>query len=271
MKTSYPDYLWIGVTNARGQVVVATDPVTVGRGYGAESWVQAVRNGQAAHVGDVEPYSAVGGEDSIAFTAPITGLHGQFLGVVTTRVGIPALENLLTQTLLSFHAQEGFIGAMEYQFLTNKGVAFIDSDLLHKGNVNLKHLGLPSALLSERSLSGYVEEDHMRRHVQVVTGYARTQGLRDFEGMHWTVVVRKDRRDVLAPIREFLWNLGLAGGAVVVPTFGLLLWSMRRVQKEHVRALQSEVSLRESEAHTRRIVETALDAFIGMDAGGIIT
>src|SRR6185295_1273362 len=71
MKTSYQDYLWIGVTNARGQVVVATDPVTVGRGYGAESWFQTVRNGQAVHVGDVEPYSAVGGEDSIAFTAPI--------------------------------------------------------------------------------------------------------------------------------------------------------------------------------------------------------
>ena len=278
MKTSYPDYLWIGVTNARGQVVVATDPVTVGRGYGAESWFQAVRNGQAVHVGDVEPYSAVGGEDSIAFTAPITGLHGQFLGVVTTRVGIPALENLLTQTLLSFRAQEGFIGAMEYQFLTNKGVAFIDSDLSHKGNVNLKQLGLPSALMSDVSLSGYVEEEHQHRHVPVITGYARTQGLGDFEGMHWTVLMRMDRHDVLTPIREVLWNLGLAGSAVVVPTFGLLLWTVKRVRREYLlaqqeraHAMEAEVWLRASEAHTRDIVEMALDAFIGMNAAGVIT
>jgi len=277
MKTSHQDYLWIGVTNARGQVVVATDPVTVGRGYGTESWFQAVRNGQAVHVGDVEPYSAVGGEDSIAFTAPITGLHGQFLGVVTTRVGIPALENRMTQTLLSFREQVGFIGAMEYQFLTDKGVAFIDSDLSHKGHVNLKQLGLPSALLSDRFPYGYIEEEHQRRHVPVITGYAKTQGYGDFEGMHWTVLMRMDRHDVLTPIREVLWNLGLAGGAVVAPIFGLLVWTVKRVRREYLLAQQerahareAEASLRASEAHTRRIVEMALDGFIGMDAAGVI-
>ncbi|MCX5727501.1 MAG: PAS domain-containing sensor histidine kinase [Nitrospirae bacterium] len=90
--------------------------------------------------------------------------------------------------------------------------------------------------------------------------------------------MRMDRRDVLAPIREVLWNLGLAGAAVVVPTFGLLLWTVRRVRREYRHAQQeralardAEASLRKSEAHTRRIVETALDAFIGMDAAGVIT
>ena len=29
IKTTYSDYLWLGVTDARGQVVVATDPITV--------------------------------------------------------------------------------------------------------------------------------------------------------------------------------------------------------------------------------------------------
>jgi len=49
MKTAYPDYLWIGATNERGQIVVATDPATVGRDYSAHSWFQAVSNGQAVH------------------------------------------------------------------------------------------------------------------------------------------------------------------------------------------------------------------------------
>ena len=278
MKTSYPDYLWIGVTNERGQIVVATDPATVGLDYSAQPWFQAVRNRRAVHVGDVTPYEAAGGVDAVAFTAPITGPRGEFLGVVTTQVGIPALENILTRTLLAYQQQEGVLGAMEYQFLTDKGVAFIDSDLGHKGNVNLKQLGLPSALVSERSLPGYVEEEHMRRHVPVITGYAITQGLGDFEGLHWTVLMRMDRRDVLAPIREVLWNLGLAGTAVVVPTFGLLLWTVRRVRREHLHAQResmlarkADASLRESEAHSRRIVETALDGFIGMDAAGVIT
>jgi PAS domain S-box-containing protein len=278
VKTAYPDYLWIGATDERGQIVVATDQATLGRDYSAEPWFQAVRNGQGIHMGDVEPFAVMGGPDAIAVTAPITGPRGEFLGVVTTRVGIPGLENVMTRTLLAFRQREGFWGALEYQFLTEEGVAFIDSDLEHKGHVNLKQLRLPSALLSEASsLSGYAEEEHLRRHVPVITGYAKSLAHNEFEGMRWTVLMRMDRRDVLAPIREVLWNLGLAGGAVVVPTFGLLVWTVTRVRREYRHAQQeralakdAEASLRKSEAHTRRIVELALDGFIGMDAAGVI-
>ncbi len=278
VKTAYSDYLWIGATNERGQIVVATDPATLGRDYSAEPWFKAVRNGQGVHMGDVEPFAVMGGPDAIAVTAPIVGPRGEFLGVVTTRVGIPGLEDVMTRTLLAFRQREGFWGALEYQFLTEQGIAFIDSDLDHKGLVNLKQLGLPSVRLSEGSLFGYIEEEHLRRHVRVITGYAKTLAHgRGFEGMHWTVLMRMDRRDVLAPIREVLWNLGLAGGAVAVPTFGLLVWTVTRVRKEyrhaqHERALarDAEASLRKSEAHTRRIVELALDGFIGIDAAGVI-
>lgn len=278
VKTAYPDYLWIGATNARGEIVIATDPATVGRNYSAEPWFQAVRNGQAVHLGDVEPFAVMGGPDAIAVTAPITGPRGEFLGVVTTRVGISGLENVMTGTLLAFRQRRGFWGALEYQFLTEEGVAFIDSDLHHKGHVNLKQLGLPSALLSESSPSSYVEEEHKRRHVPVITGYAKTRAHGGFDGMRWTVLMRMDRSDVLAPIREVLWNLGLAGGAVVIPTFAFLVWTVTRVRREYRRAQQeralareAEASLRKSEAHTRRIVEMALDGFIGMDAAGVIT
>ena len=278
MKILHPDYLWIGATNARGQIVLATDSATVGRDYSAEPWFQAVRNGRAVHVGDVEPFAATGGVDTVAFTAPIIGPRGDFLGVVTTRVGVPALEHVLTETLQAFQHQMRMGGSLEYQFLTEKGVAFIDSDLAHKGNVNLKQLGLPSALLSEGSLFGYVEEEHLRRHVSVITGYARTQGRGGFEGLHWTVLMRMDRSSVLAPIRTILWSIALAGGVILVPTFGLLVWTAQRVRKEHqlaqeenVRVREAEASLRESEAHARCIVETSLDAFIGLDAAGVIT
>ena len=90
--------------------------------------------------------------------------------------------------------------------------------------------------------------------------------------------MRMDRHDVLTPIREVLWKLGLAGSVVVVPTFGLLVWTVKRVQREYrhaqqerALAMEAEASLRKSEAHTRRIVEMALDGFIGMDADGLIT
>jgi len=92
------------------------------------------------------------------------------------------------------------------------------------------------------------------------------------------VLMRMDRHDVLTPIREVLWNLGLVGAAVMVPIFGLLLWTVKRVQREyllaqqgHAHAREAQEWLRASEAHTRNIVEMALDGFIGMNAAGVIT
>jgi two-component system, cell cycle sensor histidine kinase and response regulator CckA len=278
LKTLYPDYVWIGATDVRGRIVVATNPATVGRDYSAHPSFQAVQNGRAVHIGDVEPFAEMGGVDAVAYTASITGPNGDFLGAVTTRVGIPALEKIMTGTLQAFQHRKGSWGTLEYQFLTHNGVAFIDSDHEHSGRMNLKQLGLPSALASEGSQSSYIEEVHLRRHVPVITGYARTHGHREFEGLGWTVLMRMDRRDVLAPVHELLWTIGLAGAAVGMPTFGLLLWTVTRVRREYLlaqqeqtRAKEAEGLLRESEGHTRRIVETALDAFIGMDAAGVIT
>jgi len=277
MMKTYPDYLWIGVTNVRGQVVVATDPATVGLDDSAKPWFQTVRNRPGVYVGDVEPFQVLGGRNAIAFASAITGSRGEFLGSVVILEGLQGLENLLARTISSSGDHKKFEGVLEYQFLTRNGTVFIDSTLQLKDNVNLKQMGLPSALLSERSLSGYIEEEHLRRHTPVITGYARTQGIGDFEGMQWTVLLRMDQQDVLAPIRKVLWTLGLTGSAVVIPTFILLLWAMKCVRKSHRHAqMESKLSrdtaalLRESEARTRVIVETALDAIIVMNAAGVI-
>jgi PAS domain S-box-containing protein len=45
----------------------------------------------------------------------------------------------------------------------------------------------------------------------------------------------------------------------------------RHAQQERALARDAEASLRKSETHTRRIIEMALDGFIGMDAAGVIT
>ncbi|MDE3034408.1 MAG: PAS domain S-box protein [Nitrospirota bacterium] len=271
-------YLWLGVTDAEGRIIASSDASSVGQDYGREVWFEAVRRTRAVHVGDVEPYEAGGGVDSVAFTAPIVGPQGEFLGVVTTRIGLPAIEEQVTRTVRMFEQQEGFIGTIEYQFLTDDGRVFIDSDLEHKGLVNLKRMGLPSALLSDRAQPGYVEEDHLRRHVPVVTGYARTNRGEGGGGLQWTVLLRMDRSNIVAPIQTVLWKLGLAGAIVMAPLLGFLLWSAGRLRAEWVqaelestRAKAAEEALRESETRTRVIVETALDAVVVMASDGRIT
>jgi PAS domain S-box-containing protein len=273
-----PMYLWLGVTDQRGRVVAATDPQTIGQDMGKSVWFRAVRGGREVHVGDVEPYEAAGGVDSVAFTAPIIGMRGEFLGVVTTRVGLPVLEDIVTKTVHDIQVTSSFLGTMEYQFMTRTGDVFIDSDLTHKGNVNLARLALPSALISESAPPGYVEETHKRRHVPVVTGYAFTRGTGEFPGLHWRVLVRMDRSDILMPIHDVVWKLGVAGLVVWMPMFVLLYWATGRLRKEYAQAQQesaharaAEATLREGEQQTRAIVETALDAVIGMNEQGRIS
>ena len=250
MKKSYPVYLWLGVTDARGVVVAATNPRTVGQDHADEPWFRVAQSG-AVHVGDVEPYEVAGGVDSVAFTAPMLGPKGEFLGVVTTRVGLPPLEDVVMRTVQAFRTREGFLGTVEYQFLTNTGAAFVDSDLAHKGNVNLRKMGLPSAKLSESAEPGYIEERHLRRSVSVVTGYARTLGYGEFEALKWGVLVRVDRDDILAPIRSVLLRLVLAGAVVWAPMFAVLLWATGRLRKEWVQARQESNRARAAELTLR--------------------
>ncbi len=277
-KAHSPVYLWLGVTDADGRVVAATEQEVLGLDLGRKPWFQIARDTRNVHVGDVGLYEGIKGYDAVAFTAPIFGQRGEFLGVVTTRVCMPNLEDMLTQTIHAIETRDPVMGKIEYEFITHDGTAFIDSDLEHKGNVNLKKMGLTSALLSESREPGYVEEEHLRRRVPVVTGYAQGSGYGEFKGLKWGVLIRRDRSSILGPVREVLRNIGLAGAAVWGPMLGALLWATRRLRKgwvetqwESTRAKAAEAAHRQSEERTRAIIETALDAVIGMDAKGVIT
>ncbi len=279
MKKAYaPIYLWLGVTDAEGKIIAATDRTSVGLNERRSAWFHTVHEERATYVGDADPFEGAGGVEAVSFAAPIISPRGEFLGTVTTRVGIPVLEDVVTRTIHALQTREEFLGATEYQFLTKEGDAFIDSDLLHKGNVNLKELGLPSARQAESSPPGWVAEEHLRRRVPVVTGYAQTQGYAEFRGLQWTVLVRRDKSDITAPIWDVVAKWGAAGLIVWGPMFVVLLWATQRLryewvqaQQESARARAAEGSRRESEEQTRSIVDTALNAVIAMDATGCIT
>ena len=280
MKKEYsPVYLSLAVLDVQGTVVAATQPSLVGRDYSRAASFSAARATRRLDIADIAVQeTAESGVDMVAFTAPILDSQGTFLGVVTSQVGVPFLEEITTKTIRSLESRPGAGGRVEYQMLTRQGRAFIDSDLPHKGGINLKELGLPSVLLSEAGVPGFIEEEHLRRHVQVVTGYAQTRGFGEFAGLGWSVLVRMERQAILAPIHAFLWKVGLAGGVVWIPMLGLLFWATARLRAEHRQAQQesawakaAEAALLQSQERNRAIVDTALDGVITIDSIGIVT
>lgn len=244
VRTAYaPMYHWLGVTNQQGVMIAATESSLIGQDYSQSAWFRSAHETRQAVVGDVGSHEADQGIETVAFTVPILDAEGTFLGVVTTRVAVPVLEDVTTRTIRSLQRREGFGGAIEYQMLAKSGEVFVDSKVPLQEKINLLELGLPSVQLSQAGEPGYVIEEHLRRHVQVVTGYAVTKGYGEFPGLGWTVLVRIDRDAILAPIRSVvLWKVGGAALVIWFPLLALLLWSTVRLRAEY-RQAQQELSL----------------------------
>ena len=278
MRTTYiPAYQSLAVTDVQGTVVAATEPSLVGRDYSRTASFIAARATRRLDITDVAGLEAESGGDTIMFTAPILDTESTFQGVVTSWVRVPFMEEVTARTVRSLEARPGMGGRVEYQMLTKQGKVFVDSYLPHERGINLNELGLPSARLSATGASGFIEEEHMHRHVQVVSGYAQTKGFEGFSGLDWSILVRMDRADVLAPIHTYFWKVGIAGGVIWISIMGLLLWATTRLRTEYRQARQesawakaAEAALLQSQERNRAIVDTALDGVITIDSTGLV-
>jgi len=276
-RAHHSSYLWLGVVNAQGRIVAATDPASVGKDRSDREWFTSVRDHGGIHVRDARPSEDSGGVMAVAFTAPLRGPRGEFIGAVTSRVGLPALEDVFAWTVRAFKVQAGGSENIEYQFLARDGDVLADSLLHQEGTLNLRQLGLLSALMAGSAQPGYVEEMHLRRKVPVVTGFAQTEGYGAFTGLHWGVLIRKDRSDILAPINRFLGRLGGVLVLVTGPLLIGLIWTTGRLRREHEQVTAAAAVLRElnrtlHEERTRLAVtlHSIGDGVIATDAAGTI-
>lgn len=261
----HPVYLWIGVTDAAGKLVAATDLQHLGQDRGKERWFLAVKEKDEVWVEDAKPSPEAGGATALSFTAPIKGPEGQFLGSVTLRIGLPAMENVFGRTIRLFQLERGVSGEVQWRLLAKDGTLLFDSRLGRSDRENLVQRGQPSALLlASTAPSGYVEEDQVPRRIKVVTGYARTEGYGRFTGLHWGVLVHVARKDVLRPIYGIMGEVGGAGALLAVPLLALLFWTSLRLRKEWARMLKREAQLEATLASTA-------DAVFVTDQAGAIT
>lgn len=277
MKSSFaPVYLWLGVTDGQGIMMASTESTLRGQDFSNTSWFQRARDTRSIQVDDVDVHDADSGVETIAFTAPILDAEQTFLGVVTTRVPMSVLEEVTSRTVRSLEDRQEFPGPVTFQMVTKQGNVFVDSDLLHKGPLNVQQAGSPLATSSLSSEPGFVEEDY--RGKPVVTGYAHTKGFAEFPGLGWYVLIRMEREHILEPIKGILWKVGLTGAVFWIPMMLLLFWSTaqlrtkyQQVQQESSWARAAEAALLQSQERNRAIVETAFDALVTIDATGIVT
>ena len=270
---TYPMYLWLGLVDASGRVMAATQTGVRHRDVHAESWFQAVQSGRTTiHIGDIEPDEASGGADALSITGALDPNRkdrtaARFRGVVTTRVGVKQLEQLVTESIRLFQQRTSFFHTVEYKIMREDGDVFIDSDVRHRDRVNLSQADLPSLRLAKSGGSGYVEEEHFVRQVPVLTGYARMQGRTGVEVPKWIVLLRVNRAEVVEPVYRFLWTVAAVVLAIVGPLVGVLIRTTGRARIEWEDAHDERARARTNEQRLRMILEVEPEGVLVTDPG----
>jgi len=258
-KKLYWYYSWVGVTDAAGRIVVATqlfartetggmtetERMAEGRlGLKQPDWFTMVRQTGRVYLEGARVSPESEGMMAVGFSAPIYGPQGDFLGVVTTRVPIENLRAILEE--------EGKLQAGEethdWLLLDRQEAVIIEKSQTYGTNSSLPKLELLSArrAAEDRGKSGFVEELHQRRQIPVVTGFARTQGYSNFPGFDWTVLVRLDREHVHAPINRLMWTVVGVGLLLVMPLAGFGVWASWRLVRDNRDLALSRKALEES-------------------------
>lgn len=269
---AYPVYSRLVVTGRTGHVVAATNQGLVGTDLHQASWFQAVRHAPRKYAEWAMEGNRRGGSlASVVFSAPIQAADGTFLGAIMAEVDRVVVHRLVEKTVNQFSAQTKNFRGVYYQVLSPEGLLLLSSDEGENAYGNLRVSGLPSAINVATGRSGYVEEEHLVRHVPVVTGYARMSGSPSFSSLQWGVLVRSDRDGIVARIRSLLLQVGLAGLGGFIPMLGVMLWAGRCQRREQHKSAAALRALVESEARTRTVLHDAMDAVVVMDAQGMIS
>ena len=277
MRETYGIYHWLGVADRHGRIIASSFPALTGTDVSRRPWFVETRSRarsqpDATFLGQVEAFvTGEGGPDSIAFSAAISDDNGDFLGVVTSRVSIPALEAMAAEVIRGLQTRNSTLADIQYVILDNNGRAYIDSDLAHKGLTDFSAFQLPSVELARRGLSGFVEEDHQRRHEKVMTGYSRTHGWGQPDPFHWTVLIRMPTASLVAPIQIFHFKIGAAGLAILIPIFWLLFWMQQRLRKEWRIAQGERLRAGAAQAQYHLLLQTTDQGIFGLDGEGRCT
>jgi PAS domain S-box-containing protein len=203
---SYPAYAWIGITDDQGTVTASTQGHLEGKNVTQRPWYQ----NSTAHisVGDVHEAKLLAnllpnptGEPLrfVDVAAPIRDRQGKFLGVIGAHLSWTWAEEVLQS-----------IGTI----VGNEPVEVL---ILSRNN---------TVLLGPQSLQGQTLNPEAQPNY--TTGFARTQGYRNYPGLGWSVLVRQPTEIALAPARSLQLQVFLYGTGL-----GLLfaLWSIYRARQ----------------------------------------
>ncbi|MEZ4862394.1 MAG: histidine kinase [Caldilineaceae bacterium] len=247
----HPDYAWIGIVNAHGTVMIATDNLLVGENVATMPWFQAGLLGP--FMGDVREAlrlaTLLGEQDAnnepfrfIDFAAPILDDDGHVTGVLGAQLNWQWARQL-EKSLLEPIAATGDRGKATEIFIVSPSGAPILAPNAWSG----QPLDLSGLALEQQGGALVTQWPDGERYV---TGYARTEELPDAPGLDWHVLVRQPLAVAYAPAWRTQWLIFGVGALFAILVALATWWLAGRVTSQLVTLTQAaeQIRLGESDA-----------------------
>ncbi|MBS0170187.1 MAG: hypothetical protein JSR62_07495 [Nitrospira sp.] len=244
-KQLYWYYSWLGVADADGRIVAATDsPFSARAAALPPDLFERVRRTGTIDVGQVAPAEAGEKRTAVGFIAPIYDPGGTFRGAVASRVPVDNLKTIFEQEGRLRYGQDVY----DWLLLTRDGVIISEKRPAAGSEQGPVTLAIPSVgkATADSNHSGFVEETDHRQGEPVVTGYASTRGYHNFSGIEWIVLFRQSHEQLYAPVDHLLWTVGGVGLMVILPLTGFGMWVSWQLGRERSKLLQARHTLEKS-------------------------
>ncbi|HEU0152295.1 MAG TPA: diguanylate cyclase [Arenimonas sp.] len=233
MQLTYPDYAWIGITGADGQVRVASRGLLEGVSMSERPWFKAGL--REPFVGDIrdavllQKYIQPSGDGPLRLidvAAPVHDDFGVVVGVMGAHLSWDWAERLRQDLMESLVAHD----PVEVFVLNADGVVVLGP----KGWRD-QAVALDSFAQSRARSSGFVLEDWPDGRAYL-TGFAKTRGRPLFDSLGWVVLVRMDADVAFAPVSELGRQIWLVSGALTL-VFLLVAFVLARQIGQPLQAL----------------------------------
>lgn len=273
------------VADAQGRII-ATNSVTFdGKGFDnssltgqsvkGEAWFDEVISGRIrpgqSYFADMATDKRIadvtrGTGHALAFAAPILDAEGK---VVRVWANFAAPGRIIGEVMKDLREElkgDG-MSTLEAQVISGAGLVLDDADASAILKVNLVESGLQAAKEALEGKEGFTVEEHKRRKVAQVNGYAQSKGALGFPGYGWAVLLRQDYDEAMAAAHAMGWQIVGMVGIQVVGTAVLGFFVSRALSKPIVNSIKVLGEVAKGDL-TKRVEVTTQDE-IGVLAGSV--
>lgn len=248
MQSTHPYYAWIGLTDNRGTVKIASKGLLENKNVSSRPWFAGAYEGVNLH----DVHEAVllakllpdsGGEPKrffdIAF--PYRASDGQILGIFGTHLSWQWAADVERSVIRPLAERK----AVDTLILSKEGVVLLGPKAYAD-----QRLDLQSIRHALREKNGSIIEVWPDGK-QYVVGYSRSVGYDSYPGLGWVVVVRQPLEEAFRPVND-LRNRILWAGLVAAAFVSLIVWAFARTITRPLETLTRQADLLRGD-HTKKI------------------